>query len=280
MSVESFNPATLKQALKLKARHKSGVAVVAGGTDFMVALKLGQPPPAAVMDITGIKELKKIEIRKGSLYVGACATFTDILESGDVKERAPLLAAVAREVGARQIRNRATIGGNVASGSPAGDSQPALWVLDASVVIGGRDGERSVRMRKFYTGYRRSVLADDEIILGFKIARPRGAYVSEFFKVGARRAQAISKISLACMAKIKGRVFEDVRLAAGSVAPVVTGLTETQHYLKGKRIRRNVIEKARRLAMDEVTPIDDVRSTILYRRTVLGNLVARFLGGL
>ena len=280
MTIEHFNPTTLKQALKIKARHKSGVTVVAGGTDFMVALKLGRPPPARVMDITGIKELKKIEVQKGSLYVGACATFTDILESGEVKERAPLLAAVAREVGARQIRNRATIGGNVASGSPAGDSQPALWVLNASVVIVGRDGERSVRMRKFYTGYRQSVLEDDEIILGFRIARPRGVYVSEFFKVGARRAQAISKISLACMAKIKGKVFEDVRLAAGSVAPVVIGLRETEKYLKGRRIRKSVIEKARKLAMDEVTPIDDVRSTALYRRTVTGNLVARFLGGL
>ena len=91
---------------------------------------------------------------------------------------------------------------------------------------------------------------------------------------------AIYKISLACMVKIRGRVFEDVRLAAGSVAPVVIGLRETEAYLKGRRIRKNVIEKARRLAMDEVTPIDDVRSTALYRRTVTGNLVARFLGAL
>lgn len=277
MDVEGYTPGTLKEALEIKSKLRDSLAIIAGGTDFMVSLKLDAVVPSRVMDITGIEDLKKIELKGNSLFVGACATFTDISESELVKEKAPVLWKASGEIGARQIRNMATLGGNVASCSPAGDSLPALWVLGAAVMLGSAESTRSVKMRKFNPGYRRTVMRDDEIIVGFEIPSVKGGYVSEFYKVGPRKAQAVSKVCLACMAKMKGKVFQDVRFSAGSVAPVVTGLGKTEKYLKGRKAGSRTIEKARRLAMDEVSPVDDVRSTALYRKTVTGNLVEKFL---
>lgn len=277
MATEGYRPKTLKEAVELKARFGGSLAVVAGGTDFMVSLKLGAEPPGRIMDITGIGELKAIGLEKGALVIGACATFSEIAESGLVMERAPVLSSAAQQIGARQIRNMATLGGNVATCSPAGDSLPALWVLDAVVLVAGKGGTRKISIRKFNPSYRKTELKPDEIVKALVVPELKGGYVSAFYKVGPRKAQAISKVSLAGMARLKGRMLQDVRLAAGSVGPVVVGLARTEKTLKGKRLGEKTIEKARQTAMDEVSPIDDVRSTALYRKTVTGNLVARFL---
>jgi CO/xanthine dehydrogenase FAD-binding subunit len=277
MEMEGYRPKTLKEALELKARLGKSLAVVAGGTDFMVSLKLGAAPPDGIMDITGIEELRAIRLERGALVIGACATFSEIAESGLVAERAPVLLGAAQQIGARQIRNMATLGGNVATCSPAGDSLPALWVLDAHVLMAGKRGTRKIGIRKFNPCYRTTELGPDEIVAALVIPETKGAYESAFFKVGPRKAQAISKVSLACMARLKGRTLQDVRFAAGSVGPVVVGLSRTEKYLRGKRPGVRVIEKARQTAMAEISPIDDVRSTALYRKTVTGNLVARFL---
>jgi CO/xanthine dehydrogenase FAD-binding subunit len=277
MTTEAYSPRTLEEALEIKAKFAGGVTIVAGGTDFMVSLKLGTPPPPRVMDITRIDGLRRIEMRGASLFIGACSTFASIMGSPLVKEKAPVLHKASFQIGARQIKNRATIGGNVATCSPAGDSLPALWVHGASVLLRSTKGERDVPVDEFNPSYRCNAMKGDEILVGILVPPLRGHYVGEFYKVGTRKAQAISKVCLACLAKMKGGACADVRLAAGSVAPTVVGLEKTAAYLKGRKTDRKVIEKARQLAMSEVTPIDDVRSTALYRRTVTGNLLARFL---
>jgi CO/xanthine dehydrogenase FAD-binding subunit len=277
MKIETFNPTTLEEALEIKRAHGVEVTVIAGGTDLMVSMKLGTAHPARLMDVTGIKELGTIETRDGALFIGACATFSRIAESDEVRQKALVLHKASLEIGARQIRNMATIGGNVATCGPAGDSLPPLWVLDAQVIVAGPRKRRTVPVREFNPCYRTSVLGKDEIIVGFRIPPLKGSYAGEFYKVGPRKAQAISKVSLACLARVNGPKLEDVRLAAGSVAPTVVGLERTAAFLRGKKMGTAVTERARRLAMEEVTPIDDVRSTALYRKTVLGNLVARFL---
>jgi CO/xanthine dehydrogenase FAD-binding subunit len=277
MKIEAFRPATLKEALEIKRAYGGEVTVIAGGTDLMVSMKMGTARPARLMDVTGIKELGTIEARDGDLFIGACATFSQLAESSLVAEKAAVLHMASLEIGARQIRNMATLGGNVATCGPAGDSIPALWVLDAQVVIAGSKKQRTVPVREFNPCYRTSVLGKDEIIAGFRIPPLGGSYAGAFYKVGPRKAQAISKVSLACLARVKGQKLEDVRLAAGSVAPTVVGLGKTAAFLRNKKPGPATIERARKLAMEEVTPIDDVRSTALYRKTVLGNLVARFL---
>jgi CO/xanthine dehydrogenase FAD-binding subunit len=277
MTMEGYRPKTLKEAVELKARYGKALTVVAGGTDFMVSLKMGARPPERLMDLTGIEELRQVRQEKGTLVIGACATFSEIAESALVAERAPVLFSAARQIGARQIRNMATLGGNVATCSPAGDSLPALWVLDARVLMAGKGGTRKMSIRKFNPCYRKTELGPDEIVAALVIPELKSGYESAFYKVGPRKAQAISKVSLACMARLKGRVLQDVRFAAGSVGPVVVGLTGTEKVLRGKRPGVKLIEKARQTAMSEISPIDDVRSTALYRKTVTGNLVARFL---
>ena len=277
MKIEAYSPTTLKEALEIKRAHGGEVTVIAGGTDLMVSMKLGTARPARIMDVTGIKELGTIGVRDGDLFIGACVTFSQLAENGLVAEKTAVLHMASLEIGARQIRNMATLGGNVATCGPAGDSIPALWVLDAQVVVAGPKKQRTVPVREFNPCYRTSVLGKDEIIVGFRIPPLRGSYAGAFYKVGPRKAQAISKVSLACLARVKGPKLEDVRLAAGSVAPTVVGLWKTAAFLRNKKPGSATIERARNLAMEEVAPIDDVRSTALYRKTVLGNLVARFL---
>jgi xanthine dehydrogenase small subunit len=182
-----------------------------------------------------------------------------------VQMRLPMLAAAAREVGGAQIQNRGTIGGNVANGSPAGDTLPVLAAADAVVVLQSASGSRRVPFNEFYTGYRQTVRRADELIVGFEIPRLRGR--QWFRKVGTRAAQAISKI---VVAGIKGDV---PRLALGSVAPTVIRARRTEAALA----RGESIETARQTLLEEISPIDDIRSTAAYRRQVAANLLTAFL---
>jgi CO/xanthine dehydrogenase FAD-binding subunit len=175
-----------------------------------------------------------------------------------------MLVAAAREVGGVQIQNRATIGGNVANASPAGDSLPVLAVAEATVVLQSASGERRVLFREFYTGYRQTVRRPDELITRFEIPPVgRGQW---FRKVGTRAAQAISKV---IMAAVRG---PEPRIALGSVGPTVLRLHQTEAALS----RGHDIEAAVRVMEAEIRPIDDLRSTAEYRRRVAGNLLRRF----
>ena len=200
----------------------------------------------------------------GLLCIGALATHTDLIRSPLVRRRLPMLAAAAREVGGVQIQNRGTLGGNVANASPAGDTLPVLAAAEAIVVLRSAAGTRRVPFTAFYTGYRQSVRRQDELIAGFEIPAVRGR--QWFRKVGTRAAQAISKIVIA------GVAGETPRIALGSVAPTVIRATRTEQALAGGAS----LEDAQRILVQEIAPIDDIRSTAEYRRRVASNLLARF----
>src|SRR5262249_35742272 len=209
--------------------------------------------------------LRTIALRDSVLSIGALATHTDIIRSPLVRKRLPMLAAASREVGGVQIQNRGTIGGNVANGSPAGDTLPVLAAADAVVVMKSAAGTRRVPFNAFYTGYRQSVRRPDELIVGFEIPAIRGR--QWFRKVGTRAAQAISKVVMA------GVVGERPRVALGSVAPTVVRATRTEAALAAGAS----IDQAERILAEELAPIDDMRSTAEYRRRVAVNLLARML---
>jgi xanthine dehydrogenase small subunit len=179
----------------------------------------------------------------------------------------PMLVASAREIGGSQIQNRGTLGGNVANGSPAGDTLPVLAAADASVVLASAGGERRVPFTSFYTGYRKSVMRQDELITALEISPVLGH--QWFRKVGTRAAQAISKV---VMAAVGPAGDEAPRVALGSVAPTVVRLPSTEAALAGGA----TLVEAQRLLLEEIAPIDDVRSTAEYRRRVAANLLARF----
>jgi CO/xanthine dehydrogenase FAD-binding subunit len=212
------------------------------------------------------------------LALGALTTFSEIREQALIRRRFPALTAAAAEVGGRQIQNRATLGGNIANASPAGDSLPALMALDAVVGVRSTRGERDIPIGALYTGYRELALAADELITAVALpwAPPRA--VQFFRKVGTRRAQSISKVVMAGVLRVArdGRV-DHVRLAYGSVAPVTLLAGRAEESLLGVRPSRAAVAWAREALMQDIAPIDDIRSDRDYRLAVAGNLLERFL---
>ncbi len=192
----------------------------------------------------------------------------------------PLLSTAASWTGGIANQNRGTLGGNIANASPAADSLPALLVYDAELTLTSARGERCLAYRNFHTSYKKTALAADELIRNISLPRRFAGYSSYARKVGARNAQAISKVCLAALGQISDGAIRDVRLALGSVAPVPLRLQATEQLLTGKKIERSLIDAARKSVVSEIRPIDDIRSTARYRAAVAANIVAEFLGKL
>jgi len=267
---EVVRPRNLKEALahlRAAAEANQPLVPLAGGTDLFVALNAGQRPAACYVDLWALEKLRGVEADgKHRLIFGGLATYTDCIESKAVRKRLPILVEAARQVGGVQIQNRGTLAGNIENGSPAADAVPVLMAADAEVVLRCVDGERRVPLSQYYTGYRKTVRRQDELIVRIEVDVPDGP--QRFDKVGTRAAQAISKVVMAAVGH---------RVAFGSVAPVIVRAHKLEAYLSGGG--RDLAE-AQRLVQEDVTPIDDVRSTAAYRRRVVANLVAWWLGGL
>jgi xanthine dehydrogenase small subunit len=259
---EIVRPRSLVEAFTMM-REDGPFMPIAGCTDVYVQLEFGQTPAQRYMDIWSLNELRGFGVRAEVLVLGALTTYTDIVHSPAVQEWLPMLVAAAREVGGIQIQNRGTIGGNIANGSPAGDSLPVFAAANAVVVLSGYEGIRRVPFNEFYTGYRQTVMKPHELIVDVEVPRVDGQ--QWFRKVGTRAAQAISKIVMA------GVRSEQPRVAIGSVAPTVVRLPRTEAALA-----KGSIENAQKVMQDEIKPIDDLRSTADYRKRVSANLLARF----
>lgn len=252
---------SLSEALEI-VREEPRVPI-AGATDVYVGLNFGTLTSRRFVDIWGIADLRRIDVRNGQLVLGALTTYTDAIRSPHVAARLPMLVDAARQVGGPQIQNRGTIGGNIANASPAGDSLPVLLAADATVVIRSVSEERRVPIAEFFTGYRATVLRPDELIVAIEVPSVQGK--QWFRKVGTRAAQAVSKIVIA---GVRGPA---PRVALGSVAPTVVRARETERLLA-----INAIDDAAAALVSEIQPIDDLRSTADYRRRVAVNLLRRF----
>lgn len=254
-----------------------GLVPIAGCTDLMVADPLRRLAMGRVLDLTRIAELQGICEADGWMEIGAATTFRAIGASPRVAAAFPALAAAARVVGGWQIQCRATLGGNVANASPAGDSLPALLALGARLVLAGTGGEREVAYDDFHVGYRKTALAPGEIVARVRLPLPAPGTVQAFRKVGTREAQAISKVVTAMAGRVEGGAIVALRLAAGSVAAVPVRLRAAEEEALGRPPGAETAARAGRAAAAEVEPIDDVRSTASYRRWVLDRVVRRML---
>jgi CO/xanthine dehydrogenase FAD-binding subunit len=237
--------------------------------DFVCRAHFGTLRPTRFLNLWQLDALRGIEARGQTLRIGALTTYTDLITSGVIRRRLPMLAAAAREVGGVQIQNRGTLGGNVANASPAGDTLPVLLAADTSVVLRSAAGTRRVPMTSFYTRYRQTAARPDELIVNFEIPAVRGR--QWFRKVGTRAAQAIAKIVVAGVWD-KARVGARPRLAMGSVAPIPLRLSQTEQALGSAAS----LAEAQAILQREIAPIDDVRSTEEYRRQVAANLLGQF----
>jgi carbon-monoxide dehydrogenase medium subunit len=251
---------------------------IAGGTDVMVAItgELG-PVPDRMLDLSRIDALRGIALQESALVLGARTTYTEIRRSALCREHLPALVEAAATIGAAQIQNRGTIGGNIANASPAGDMLPILLAADAGILVGGQRGEREIAAKDFFVAYRQTALAQDELILHVRFPLPRGREL-RFRKVGTRRAQAISKVVMALAWEDFGSTgWQNVRVALGSVAATPIRAHATELVLEGQRPTPEIADRAAETLAGELQPIDDVRSTADYRRTVSARILHRLL---
>ena len=250
---------------------------IAGGTDVMVQItgEIG-PAPDRMIDLWRLEELRGIALDGDVLTLGALTTYTDIRRSAVCREHVPALVDAAATIGAAQIQNRGTLGGNVANASPAGDTLPVLLATDAEIVVGGARGERTIPVTEFWVAYRKTGLAPDELVLRVRIPLPAGREV-RFRKIGTRRAQAISKVVMALAWRDGGRGWSDVRLALGSVADRPIRARTTERALEGRRPTAETADRAATTLAGEIEPIDDVRSTADYRKVVAARVLHRLV---
>ena len=263
-------------------RHEKGLATIlyAGGTDWMVEQEMRPPltgDPPLVVDIGRMRELRGIALDGETLRIGAATTYLELERSELVQTRAPLLVRMAKDVGAVQIQARGTLGGNLATASPAADGVAALAAYDATVVVKSARGERRIAMADLQTAYKKSTRAADEIIVAVELALPPAGSPWYWRKVGARRAQAISKVALAAIAVVEGGQVKRLGLGMVSVAPVTARMPTTRALALSKPLAQLTSEEIDRAVDADGTPIDDVRSTQEYRRHVARSLTRDLL---
>jgi CO/xanthine dehydrogenase FAD-binding subunit len=248
----------------------------AGGTDLMVLLEAGKLPHRKFLSIWKFAELRGIEVSSEFLSIGALSTYTEIQLNGILQHECPLLCRSASETGSIATQNRGTLGGNIANASPAADSPPALLVYDAEIELISAKGTRRMPYGDFHTGYKKMQMREDELISCVHLKRISNRRKEYYRKVGTRRAQAISKICFAASANVeRGRIIE-IRIALGSVAPTVLRAAETEKILNGEKLSSALLKTAQETLGREISPIDDMRSTAIYRRRVAQNLLGEF----
>lgn len=285
-----LTPSCLAEALELLARHPDAQAL-AGGTDLLVkrraaaaattattATTAAIDTPRALLCLGGIKELQGIALNEGDLAIGATTSFARIAADPRVIARAPLLARAARSVGGPAIRNMATLGGNIATASPAGDSLTPLYLHDAMIELAAAGGRRRLPITDFISGSGRTALLPGELIVRVVLPAAAPFDCQRFDKVGRRQSMAISVASFAAQARLRADgTIDELRLAWGSVGPTVLRLRELESALAGTRLDPAVIADAVEVARRHLAPISDIRASADYRRLVAGKLLARFL---
>ncbi len=254
---------------------------LAGGTDVMVQLGAGQLAVGRYVDIWAVNELRGITVLDNAIELGALTTYSEIRRHALLEREFPLLGQAARDTGAIAIQNRGTIGGNIANASPAADTPPALLVYDAELELRSASGTRTIPYASFHRGYKKMDLQPGELISKVRIPRQTAQseqrHVHYYRKVGTRAAQAISKICLAGYAKVEGDRVIHVRLGLGSVAPTPLGCPKTESVLTQGPLTEPLVRRAEATLAYEISPIDDVRSSALYRRKVTLNLLREFV---
>jgi CO/xanthine dehydrogenase FAD-binding subunit len=278
MTYDVITPQSLPEALDALAADPKLVPL-AGATDLMVYLEAGILPECTFLNLQELSELKPPLVLNGSLTLGALTTYRDIRVSA-VKDQFPMLASAAREVGSLAIQSRGTWAGNIANASPAADGVPALMAYDAELELSSKAGRRQLPLSEFYRGYKDMNRRPDELITAIHLPKPHSGWREYYRKVGARRFQAISKTLLSGRILLDAnRVVTDIRLVFASVAPYTLRARRTEALIRGRALTPEVIEEAAAAIQDEIQPIDDVRSTEVYRRRVTSNLLRDFLGG-
>ncbi len=276
-----ITPATPQEAVSLLAKEKNA-RIIAGGTDLVLEIERGlRPNTQTLIDISRIPGLDKITLdQNDTIHIGATVTHNHVAGSKLLRERAYPLARACWEVGANQIRNRATVAGNLITASPANDTITPLMALGASLTLLSPRGERKIPLDKFYKGVRKTVMADDEMLVEISFPAMKENQRGTFIKLGLRRAQAISIVNAAIILDLNLPRINSASITLGAVAPTIIHAKEAETYLKNKDLSEETIAKTAELAMTAAHPIDDIRATAAYRREMIKVITARGLRAL
>jgi CO/xanthine dehydrogenase FAD-binding subunit len=270
-------PASLNDVLALISNEPGVWKPFAGGTDLMVLLEAGKLPHRNYVNIWSVGELRGIEITDDHVTLGALTTYTEVQANEVLQREFSMLCQAASETGGLAIQNRGTLGGNIVNASPAADSPPALLAYDAEIELISRAGSRWIPYDGFHTGYKQMTMRADELLARIRLPRNTSGIKQYYRKVGTRKAQAISKVCFAGVVRMEGARVADLRVALGSVAPVVLRCKQTEDAIRGHALDEETVKLARETLLREITPIDDVRSTADYRLRVAANLLVDFL---
>ncbi|MGH2410482.1 MAG: FAD binding domain-containing protein, partial [Chloroflexota bacterium] len=272
-----FQPTNLPDALDLARAHGGQARLMAGGTDLIVELQRGVRPTNTVIDLGKLAELRYVTVDTGLIRIGGLATHNDVLASPACRVGALPLVQACAEVGAPQIRNRATVAGNLVTASPANDTITPLLALGAELVLASQAGERVVPLSAFYPGFRRTVLQPDELVREIRVPTLGPDRRGLFLKLGLRRAQAISVINLAIVLGFDGAVVREATIALGCLAPTIVRAERAEAWLEGKRLDPATRVEAARLVRADVAPIDDLRGSADYRLATVESLTIQAL---
>ncbi|MEM2095925.1 MAG: xanthine dehydrogenase family protein subunit M [Candidatus Caldarchaeum sp.] len=273
--VDVLTAKSLDEALHLLGERAGRVRVLAGGTDLVVQMKHGVVDKTDLLNIYGLEELRYIRLEDAVVKLGALTDFSSIVKSPIIRRSAPVLAEASSTIGSTQILNKATIAGNIVNASPAADSLPALYVLEASLLLRSRSSSRTVAVRDFYKGYKKLDLKPDELLVEVSFNQLTGAQYGKFFKHGLRQGDAIAVVNGAVLLEWDeaSRTVSDARVALGAVAPTVVRAEKTEEILKGSRLDKETAVRAAEAVQQSINPIDDVRGSAAYRRELATNYV-------
>jgi CO/xanthine dehydrogenase FAD-binding subunit len=270
--MEYYSPTTLKELVNLVTKYKNEAVLVAGCTDILIKKQIFKDKKA-IISTTEIKELQKIEQTNDKIRIGAGVTFSDLLHSDLIKTHCKALYNAAKVCGSLQIRNRATVAGNIINASPAADSIPPLMVSNACLILLSEENEEQINIKEFFTGPGKTKLKAGQIMTFIEFDKDTAETITFYRKIGTRKALSIAKASVAFKAQRDKGKLTSVQFAYGSVGPTVINSIKAKEYLENKHLSNESIEETSMMAFGEVSPIDDIRSTANYRRLVVKNVI-------
>jgi carbon-monoxide dehydrogenase medium subunit len=271
-----LRPDTLAKAVDYLAEYPQAT-LWAGGTDLVVKLEHKRLKVSEIIDLTNIPELKYIEDAGDYVRIGALTSIYDIQVSPLIKKEFPLLAQAALVLGSWQVRTLATVGGNIVTAAPSAETACPILILGGTIIVEGKNGERKIAADQFFKGPGQTYLEAGEIVKEIQLPKLAPGYQTIYIKERLRRSMDIALVNVACVLKLDGDKIEDVHIGLGAVAPTPMRAVKTEAVLKGRTLSNELIHEAAMAAMNECTPITDIRATAEYRRHLIHVSIERAL---